>query len=340
MEPRRALDSERDAMADQVRVGFVGTGGIAMWSHLPALKEIEGVEIAALYDVSEERAKEAASKFGGKVHTDYRAMLEREDLTALFVCVPPFAHTDVELLAAERKVHLFVEKPLVLELEQGIEIAQAIEKSGIISCVGYQLRYAPVLEAARQFLADKQVALVAGNRWGGVPGDESHWWRVMDRSGGMFHEMATHNMDAIRYVVGEVASVYARYSLTVLGDMPNLTVPDGQVIAIEFKNGATGYFAASCALTTGGGWSSTTVILRDMMLQMSHEDIVVQPEGAAEIVLPEAGPNIQESFIRAVRTGDRSAIRSDYADALKTTEVTLGANESARTRKPVEMKLA
>jgi len=49
--------------------------------------------------------------------------------------------------------------------------------------------------------------------------------------------------------------------------------------------------------------------------------------------------NLQEAFIHAVRTGDRSVIRSDYFDALKTTEVTLGANESARTGKPVEMKL-
>jgi len=326
-------------MDGKVRVGFVGTGGITMWSHFPALKEIESVEIAALYDVSEDRAQEAAAKFGGTVYADCRTMLDEARLDALFVCLPPFAHTDAELLAAERKIHLFVEKPVVLDLEQGIEIAEAIKQSGIISSVGYQLRYAPVAQAAREFLAGKQVALVAGNRWGGIPGDENHWWRVMDRSGGMFHEMATHNMDAIRYLVGEVATVYARYSSSVLGDLPNLTVPDAQVTAMEFKNGATGYFSTSCALTKGGGWASTSFILRDMMLQMSHDSLIVQPEGAATIALPEAGPGIQESFIQAVRTGDQSVVRSDYADALKTAEVTLGANESARTGKPVQMKL-
>ncbi|MBN1459612.1 MAG: Gfo/Idh/MocA family oxidoreductase [Armatimonadetes bacterium] len=326
-------------MDDQVRIGFVGTGGITKWSHFPALKEIEGVEIAGLYDVSETRAQEAASEFGGTVYADYRTMLDEAELDALFVCVPPFAHTDVEVLAAERKIHLFVEKPVVLDLEQGIRIAEAIDRSGIVSCVGYQLRYTPVAAAARQFLADKQVALVAGNRWGSVPGDENHWWRVLERSGGMFHEMATHNMDAIRYVVGEVASVYARYSSTVLGDLPNLTVPDGQVIVMEFKNGATGYFSTSCALTKGGGWASTSFILRDMMLQMSHDGLTIQPEGAATITLPDAGPSMHESFVHAVRTGDRSVIRSDYADALKTAEVTLGANESARRGKSVQMKL-
>ena len=68
-------------------------------------------------------------------------------------------------------------------------------------------------------------------------------------------------------------------------------------------------------------------------------EITVVPEGAAEVELPEAGMNIDEAFIHAVRTGDRSVIRTDYFDALKTTEVTLGANESAISGQPVEMKL-
>ena len=326
-------------MADRVRVGFVGTGGIATEFHLPALKDIEGVEIVALCDVAKERAQEVAADFGGRVYGDHRKMLDREDLDALFVCLPPFAHTDAELIAAEKKIHLFVEKPIALDMEQGIEIAEAIEKSGVISCVGYQLRYLPVAAAARGFLSGKPISLVAGNRWGGVPGDANHWWRVMERSGGMVHEMATHNMDFIRHIVGDVATVYARYSLNVLQGVENLTVPDTQVIVMEFKNGATGYFSASCALTKGGGWSSIDVILRDMMLRISFKSISVSPEGAAEIPLPEQGMSIQEAFIHAVRTGDRSVIRSDYADALKTAEVTLGANQSAQTGKPVQMAL-
>lgn len=326
-------------MSQHVKVGFVGTGGIASEFHLPALKEIDGVEITALCDVAKDRADQAAAAFGGRAYDDHHEMLDKEDLDALFVCLPPFAHTDAELIAAEKKIHLFVEKPIALEMEQGLEIAEAIRKSGIISCVGYQLRYLPVAAAARDFLSDKPIALVAGNRWGGVPGDANHWWRVMERSGGMVHEMATHNVDFMRFIAGDVASVYARSSLNVLKDVENLTVPDAQALVMEFNNGATGYFSASCALTKGGGWSSTDVILRDMMLRISFSDISVSPEGAAEIPLPEQGMSIQQAFIHAVRTGDRSVIQSDYNDALKTAEVTLGANQSARTGKPVQMTL-
>jgi len=327
-------------MAERVRVGFVGAGGIATGLHLPALQKIEGVEVAALCDARREQAESAAAQFGGRAYSDHHEMLEREQLDALYVCLPPDAHTDAETIAAEKGIHLFVEKPIVMDMAKGKEIARAIKKAKIISCVGYQMRYSPIARAAKAFLAGKPVALVAGNRWGGIPGGPDHWWRVMERSGGMFHEMATHNMDLIRFLVGEVAQVWARYSLTVLKDVENLTVPDAQVICLEFRNGATGYFSTTCALTKGGGWSSTDIILRDVMLRLSWQEITVIPEDAAKIELPEPGMNIDEAFIHAIRTGDRSVIQSDYFDALKTTEVTLGANQSAATGRPVKMKLA
>ncbi len=326
-------------MTEEVRVAFVGSGGIATGAHLPALKGIEGVEIVALCDTERERADAAAQQFGGRAYADHREMLDREEVDAVFVCLPPDAHTDAELIAAERGAHLFIEKPIALTMDKGLEVAQAIEKANVISCVGYQCRYLPVADAARSFLADKTIGMVAGRRWGGIPGGPDHWWRAMERSGGMFHEMATHNMDLIRYLVGDVATVYARYSCRVLEDVENLTVPDAQVIAVEFKNGAVGCFSTTCALTKGGDIGATSIVLRDLMLRLTFSEIEVVPQGAAEIELPDPGISIQEAFVHAIRTGDRSVIRSDYFDALKTAEVTLAANESAATGEPVAMKL-
>lgn len=327
-------------MAKPVRLGFIGTGGIATGFHMPQLQRIEGVEFVAMCDAVPERAKEAAEKFGGRAFRDHKELLAQAELDAVYVCLPPDAHTDAELIAAEKGLHLFVEKPIVLEMEKGKEIAAAIKKHDVISCVGYQLRYTPAAEAARAFCRGKPVSLVAANRWGGIPGGPEHWWRVMARSGGMFHEMATHNMDMVRYLVGEVKRVCARYSLNVLQDVENLTVPDAQVVLLEFRNGASGYFSTSCALTKGGWFSSLDVVMRDVMLQWRGSELTVVPEEAGKVELPPEGMNIDEAFIHAVRTGDRSVIKSDYWDALKTTEVTLGANRSAETGEWVEMELA
>jgi len=327
-------------MAKTVRVGFVGTGGIATGMHMKQLAEVADVEIVALTDVSRERAQAAADQYGGKIYANHQEMLAQAEMDALYVCLPPSAHTDAEIIAAGKGIHLYVEKPIVIDMEKGLQIAEAIKKAGVISAVGYQLRYSSAVQWVKDFLRGKQVSMVAGNRWGGIPGDENHWWRVMDVSGGMFHEMATHGMDFIRYVVGDVASVYARYSLTVLKGMQNLTVPDSQVIVMEFKNGATGYYSTNCALTAGGGWTSTDFILKDLLVRHSWSGVTVSPEGAVTVELPEEKMNADEAFIEAIRTGDHSLVLTDYFDGLKTSEVTLGANESARTGKPVEMKLA
>lgn len=325
-------------MDKRVRVGFVGVGGIAKGLHLPGLAKVDGVEMVALCDASRERAEAACEEFGGRPYVDHHEMLEKEALDALYVCVPPDAHTDAELIAAEKGIHLFVEKPIVLTMEKGLQIWEAIERAGIISSVGYQLRYMGIA-AARDFLKGKPVALVSGVRWGGIAGGPDHWWRVMERSGGQLHEMATHQIDFIRYLVGDISRVWARYSLNVLNDVENLTVPDAQAVVMEFKNGATGVFSTSCALTKGGGWSTMDVVLRDMMLRIAFDGITVSPEGAAEVPLRPAEMDIDAAFVHAVRTGDRSVIRSDYYDALKSTEVTLAANEAAETGKPVAMKL-
>src|SRR3954447_10408235 len=135
-------------MAETVKVAFVGTGGIAN-HHLSGLAEIEGVEIVALCDVAEERAAAAVAKYGGQVHTDYRRMLDEVAMDALYVCVPPFAHQDAEILAAQKGVHLFVEKPVVMHLETGLKILQAIEKAGVMSSVGYGMRYTPAVQAVK-----------------------------------------------------------------------------------------------------------------------------------------------------------------------------------------------
>jgi predicted dehydrogenase len=325
-------------MTKPVRVGFVGTGGIATGAHMKQLKEIPGVEFVALCDIQRARAEAASQQFGGRVYVDHHEMLEQEQLDALYLCLPPDAHTDAEIIAAQKGIHLFVEKPIVMTMEKGKEIWRAVKKAKVISSVGYQMRYSPAATAAKAFLAGKPVALVAGNRWGGIAGGPEHWWRVMARSGGMFHEQATHQMDMIRYLVGDVARVSARYSLNVLTEVENLTIPDAQVILLEFKNGATGYFSASCALTKGGYHGGIDIVLRDMVLRFGQQ-LAIIPEEAARIELPPPGLNIDQAFIHAIRTGDRSLIKSDYYDALKTTEVTLGANASAQTGRPVTMKL-
>ncbi len=324
-------------MVEKVQIGFVGTGGIA-GHHLRQLAAIPAAEIAALCDVAPGRADQAVAGYGGRAFTDYRHMLEAVQLDALYVCVPPFAHERAEIMAVERGIHLFVEKPVVMDLAQGLEILAAVEAAGVISSVGYSLRYTPWLQTAHRFVQGREVAMITSNRWGGIPGDAGHWWRAYEKSGGQLLEQATHQVDAMRWLAGDIAEVYAYYSQQVTRDLPNMTVPDAQVAAFQMTSGAVGYIATSCALTQGGGASDLRVVFRDMVLEVGAE-IAVRPQGVVELPdlpdLPDFVPNIDQAFVTAVRSGDRAGILCDYREGLKSAAACIAANESARSGRSI-----
>jgi predicted dehydrogenase len=329
-------------MAETVTLGFVGTGGIAR-HHLEQLAKIEGVRIGAVCDVLEARAREAAGKYGGAVYSDYARMLEAEKPDGLYVCVPPAAHRSredgappPEILAAERGVHLFVEKPVCLDLEEGIRIRDAIERAGVLSSVGYGSRYSAGAEATRRFCQGRTVGMVACDRWGGVPGDASHWWRRMEVSGGQLHEMATHQLDLIRWFAGEITEVHKRESRLINRELENFTAPDCEIVSFQLAGGGIGVITTSCALVNGGGQGRLELLLDGHMLLKHGNPPRLQPEDAGEVPMPaEPIPSIDQAFVEAIRRRDPALIRSPYADGLKTAAVTIAANQSAREGRPV-----
>lgn len=131
-----------------LKVGFIGIGGIAN-SHLDHLIQIKGVKIAALCDVVKEKLGVAQKKYGGDIYTNYKEMLDKERLDCVYVCVPPFAHADIELDIAQRNIPFFVEKPVNLYLEKGREAEKVIKEKNLITSVGYVLRYMDIIEKAK-----------------------------------------------------------------------------------------------------------------------------------------------------------------------------------------------
>ena len=201
-----------------VRIAFLGCGGIAK-AHMDRLKRIEAAKMVAFCDIDPEKAGWAANQYGGKAYSDFEEMLKRQRLDALWVCVPPFAHEGQEVLAAEKGLHLFVEKPLALDLETAREVANAIRKSGVISSVGYVIRYCKHVAEARRLLRGRRVDLLAGHYLCSMKG-ASGWWPVMSKSGGQVVEQSTHTVDLMRCLGGDVRKVFAIYALREVRNRP------------------------------------------------------------------------------------------------------------------------
>ena len=148
---------------DKVKLGFIGTGGMAS-AHMRNLKDnFEDVEFCAMCDISEDRAKQRAEEFGGNAYTDYRVMYDKEELDAVYICTPPFAHGEQERIACEQGIAMFIEKPIHSELEPAIIINEDIERSGVITSVGYHWRYGGNAQNAKAML-EAQPQILGGTR--------------------------------------------------------------------------------------------------------------------------------------------------------------------------------
>jgi predicted dehydrogenase len=321
----------------ELTVGFIGAGGNAR-GHMARVAALEGVRIAAVCDLDADRAGAAAQEHGARAYADHRELLDAEALDALYISVPPFAHTDAEIQAAGRGIHLFVEKPVHLSLEAALGICEAIDQAGIITCAGYQLRYLDTTQRLKRWLAGRTIGLMATTRWGGLPG--TPWWRVMAESGGQLVEQTTHQIDLLRYLAGEVREVSARYARRTMGDVEGLDIPDAQVLWMQFASGAVGTCSTSCIAVEGGGRGDLEILLKSQRVGWAAGELTSSPP-VPELAGPYADtPTIDDVFIDAVRTGNPRRILSTYLDAVKTLDVTLAANLSAeRNGEPVPTRL-
>lgn len=317
-----------------VKVGFVGVGGIA-GAHLNNLKNFDDVEFVAMCDVTADRAKSRTEEFGGRAYTDFREMFEKEELDAVYICTPPFAHGEQERIACDLKIPMFIEKPVAATLEQAIVINDMVERSGVITSVGYHWRYQANTIKALDVLKDYKVLGALGYWMGGMPG--TPWWRVRAQSGGQHVEQTTHIFDLCRYLVGSDAkTVHGVAASGTMTDIPNYDVDDISMVNIEFKNGAVANIASSCAMK---GWGK-------VQLEVFSRGLVIQVGGGFEINREGESDKSTEGyesldrdrvFIDAVKSGDDSKILSPYSDAFETFKITMAASKSFETGKAIDL---
>lgn len=334
-----------------VNVGFVGCGARAV-HEMRDLVRMPNVRIAALCDLSTDlvqaglarlnEGRPEAEQVQAPAFTDARRMLDSVDLDAVYVALPPFAHGPIEHTVIDAGKAIMVEKPLAVEMTVAREIDAHIREAGIVNAVGYQLRYGTMVDQARALLASVPVGLVMAIRLGSLP--EKLWWRIQAKSGGMLIEQHTHAVDLMRYLAGDVETVYAAAGTVLLRDVPQLDIDDVNAASVTFVNGAVGSIVNTCAVAGRSMPNLSSyihIVARDLVLAVSPRSLHVMRAGQErqEFTAERDDTNfkLNEAFVHAVETGDRSVIRSPYSDSLRTHAVTVGAVQSAREGRPVNV---
>ncbi|SFT33651.1 Predicted dehydrogenase [Geodermatophilus amargosae] len=307
-----------------LRVGLVGAGGVGA-RHGRTLSALDGVMLVGVADAVPPAAAALASELRVPA-LDIDALLG-SGLDAVWLCVPPFAHGELELAVVRAGLPLFVEKPLGTDLAVAEEVAAAVAAAGVPTATGYHWRHLDTVAAARAVCAAAPPRLLAATWLDKVP--PPAWWSRADRSGGQVVEQATHVLDLARVLAGEVTEVRA---LTAPSSAEGRDVDDATVALLRFGSGAVGTLAAGCAQpakTRAGlevSCAGAALELTETALAVTTAEGTTHTEPAVD-----ARTAVDRAFVELLTTGTRAEGLVDYAEALRTHRLAVAIAESARS---------
>ncbi len=318
-------------MKDEIRIGLIGCG-VRSRVHIAGFGGTSNARIAAVCDVDDQKALEVGNTLGVPAYQDAAAMLENEQIDAACIVAPAFVRGVIEDVCIDAGVPFLLEKPVAVEVEIAARISERLRASGLMACIGYQLRYGAEARAIRRWSEGRQIGLTEGRYWSGSARRRPEV-AENPRIGGQLIEQVTHTFDLMRYWMGDVEEVFS-YQTRSLVERAG-TANDSSAVALKFADGAVGSTLATWGSSAKYGEANVvTLFAGENRVEYRTGKAPMTPQGPLETV---DGPTLHEAFVEAVRTGDPAGILSPYDDALQTLLVSVAANESARTGKPVRI---
>ena len=329
---------------NKLKIGFIGCGGIAK-AHLQSLSRNNDIKFVAFSDIDLSRAKMCAEKYGGNSYSDYHKMFKNENLDIAFICMPPFAHKDEVMIAAENGVNIYIEKPIALNMKLAKEMERAVEKAGIKSQVGYQLRFSLSAEIGKKLIEEGKVGrvvLVSGKYW--CRFIRKDWWIDVNKSGGQIVEQSTHLYDLLRWLAGDVESVYSKMDKLFYTNVQNMTIEDVSSVVLRFKSKALGSITATIAAVPKFWWFKWSIVGGDAMLESEDPNKLRVYWSSSEPLKIEEYNEIgrdplflnERNLIDAVKKDTKT--RTPIREGVKTLELTLAVRKSAEERRTIYLE--
>jgi myo-inositol 2-dehydrogenase / D-chiro-inositol 1-dehydrogenase len=313
-----------------MRVGIIGAGWIAA-EHAANLARLDGVDVVAVCDVDEARARKLDGD--ATTYTDWRKLVASEKPDALVVCVPPLAHREVAVPALEQGIHVYLEKPVARGLADARAIVDAAARSRAVCAVGYQWRAVDVLDDLRQALHGQEVGLLVGIGVG--PTKSRPWFLDRSQGGGNLLERASHTIDLQRALGGEVVTVKASASKVLLAQSQGERgdIDDAAVLILQFASGALGGIQVAWTRDGLPGTYSLDVLGTNSALHLALDpDFNLRGQsGGRQIEATMRQHPLERSmarFVAAVREGDKRGVFCTPAEAAGSLAVAVACEEA------------
>jgi predicted dehydrogenase len=238
-------------MKKPIRICMIGAGRVGKNHSRAITRHIAGGKIVALVDPMMQVREETALEFGIENQFDtLEIALEKADFDAVIITTPTPTHLPLTALAAENKKHVFLEKPMALNLQECDEINKVVAQNSVILQLGFMRRFDPEFVAAAQRIEAGEIGqpmMIKSNTHG--PGLPPPWARDLRTSNGMLAEVNSHDWDTTRWLMG---SNYQRVYTEVAnfkGAANNVDAPnfyDNVLVNIKFESGGLGLISGIC----------------------------------------------------------------------------------------------
>ncbi len=303
-----------------LQAGFVGCGNITD-THVRAAREA-GLGIAAFQGRDPAKAAAMAARYGGRAYESYEEFLGHRPMDLVVIGTPSALHAEEGIAAAERSLHVLVEKPIDVTLEKGQAVVAAADRAGVKLGVLFQDRLKPDLVRLREFIAGgglgKVLLASARVKWHRPPeyysGSRWRGRRALDGGAALINQ-GVHTVDLLLWLLGDVTRVKGVTATS----LHAIESEDIALALLEFASGARATLEATTAAWPGyprrveiSGTEGTVVVEGDLVVAADLRQpalglVSSGSEGAASAssaTVADATPHRRmiEDFVRAIET--------------------------------------
>jgi len=340
---------------EQIKVGLIGCGNIGAGGHLPAYAHIPEAELVAVCDAVEELAHAAAERSGATAYTDYRQLLEQEDVEMVDICVPTYLHAQAAIAAIKAGKHVLCEKPIAHTLEAADAMIEAAQANGAKLMIGqvrrFDHRYASIKAQIDAGKVGRPVFIRRAERQF-LPFPPDAWQWDPKRGGGVILDIGVHATDLFRWFLDEDAVEVYAVAKSVREAAREAGSFDHAMITCKFDGGGVGFAEASWAYPQGFGgtlYAQLDVVGTEGKIQYADKDtnpmLTYTTEKGHELpryfrfmsTTEYAFEEEIRHFVRCVLNDREPAVSPQ--DARAALEMALAAQRSAETGQPVQLPL-
>lgn len=353
-----------------IKVGIIGAS-FAKAAYLPAFATVDDVEVVAIASARLESAQDAATAFGiERVYDNWELMLDENDIDLVGIATPTIYHAPMALKALEVGAHVICEKPMAMNSDEASEMLEKAEALQRVHIIGHELRFNPTRRKLKEVIEQGIIGEVRhanivniSPSWGDPASrSKGDWWSLEEMGGGRLGANGSHQIDLIRYWLGEIGAVSGHIATMVSqrqdknnGEAWIATADDMVSFSAEMRNGAfVSVFLSGVSRHNMGNHvqifgSEGTILLSNsderLLVATAGEDYQSLSEVDTNETLPGIGKGIWNvSFVAlihevtsAIREGRSLREGATFADGLKCQQAMDAVRLSSKERRWIQL---